>query len=202
MLSRLCKQNYSKNVALFTGGLASGFLGNYAVKWYRERNHFPTEEISILTITNGEHVVKKIPSSALRTYLSYEELNVLRTSVGWKERTEKIWKGVTEKSAHLVFVKEGDALVGSACVIGNGRMGMICDVLVHPNYQHKGIGTLMMNHLVEELKKEDYAHIGLFGWEENQGVLKFYGKFGLIRNYFAMEGSSEKLKIYMPKPPQ
>ncbi len=48
--------------------------------------------------------------------------------------------------------------------------------MVHPDYQKKGIGKVIMNTLVEYLNTNapDKAFVGLFA---SQGIEKFYEKF-------------------------
>jgi ribosomal protein S18 acetylase RimI-like enzyme len=49
---------------------------------------------------------------------------------------------------------------------------------VHPDYQRKKLGTLLMNHLLDKVKNNQYVSIGLFTWEGNKTAPEFYSKFG------------------------
>lgn len=181
-------------------GAALGYLGRYVVSWLGGENSpfsIP-KNIEIIQITGSDATnINAVSLSEFKKVFTVGDLNQLRKSVGWQERTEKIWKEVFEKSTSIVCVKKENQLVGFGCFVGNGRMGTIFDIHIHPDYQKQKIGTLLMNHLVKQIKTGDYTFIGLFAWEENQSVLEFYKKFGFTCNPHAMQSSSKDLSAYI-----
>ena len=57
-------------------------------------------------------------------------------------------------------------------------MCMVYDIGVHPRVQGQGIGTKVMETLLDRIKDRDFASIGLFAWEHNPNNVPFYRKFG------------------------
>ncbi|HEX2549469.1 MAG TPA: GNAT family N-acetyltransferase, partial [Gammaproteobacteria bacterium] len=45
---------------------------------------------------------------------------------------------------------------------------MFYDMCIHPDYQKKNIGTLLMDHLINKIKDKEYISIGLFTSEGNK----------------------------------
>ena len=54
-------------------------------------------------------------------------------------------------------------------------MCMFYDICVHSDYQRQGIGSIVMNHLIDKIKDKEYISIGLFVWEGNESAVNFYG---------------------------
>lgn len=190
-----------KNAVPFVLGAAFGFLGHYAVKWLKEYRTSSTlpEAIHIINLTNEDPEVKAVTLAEFKTHVSIADLNNLRKSVSWRERTEQMWQKILDKTTYIVCVKKEQRLIGFGCFVGNGRMGTIFDIHVHPDHQRQKIGTLVMNSLINQIKAQEYTFVGLFGWEENKSVLDFYEKFGFQRNTYGMESSSQELINYVKK---
>jgi len=56
-------------------------------------------------------------------------------------------------------------------------------IVVSKNYQRKGIGTKLYEHLYNELKNKDIDSIELCVWEFNKEAVKFYESLGMnIKN--------------------
>lgn len=121
--------------------------------------------------------------------VSFEEISQLTESVGWGKRfhqTKEKWQHVLAISAHIAYIKENGKLIAFGRVLGDGIMCMFYDICVHPTYQGNGLGTLLMNHLIDKIKDQEYVSIGLFTWEGNKTVSKFYSKLG-FEHVSAME---------------
>jgi len=122
--------------------------------------------------------------------ISVEKLHALFQAIGWK-RDDSKWPKVLEKSTHIVCAYDDDALVGFGRILEDGVMCMFYDMGVHPDYRGKGIGTRIMEMLIDKVKDKGYASIGIFAWEKNPNNISFYRKFGF-------EGSEGmELKRYM-----
>jgi GNAT superfamily N-acetyltransferase len=204
MFSSSSVTGFTKHNAMpFVIGIAVGMLYPYVVKWFKGCTVESSKENLQKPVSTTFHIIQlekgknpKVVALTLEQFSSVatvERLNALRKSVHWGERSAKIWQGIFESSAHLVCALENKEVVAYGCLIGNGRMGMVTDVHVHPDRQRQGIGTLVMNDLVECLKPKEYAFVGLFGWEENKTVLQFYKRFGFKPNPHGMESSSSDL---------
>lgn len=120
-----------------------------------------------------------------------EKLHALFQIIGWKRDISK-WQKVLEKSTYIVCTYDGDILVGFGRILEDGIMCMFYDIGVHPDYRGKGIGTRIMEMLIDNVRDKGYASIGLFAWKENPDNISFYEKFGFEKASEGME-----LKKYM-----
>lgn len=116
-----------------------------------------------------------------------QQLNNLFTSIGWKGRSPKIWKSVLDKSSFVVSAWKENELIGFGRILEDGVMCMFYDIGVLPGHHGEGIGTKIMEMLIEQVKDKNYASIGLFMWDKNMGIKKFYEKFGFEEVATGME---------------
>jgi GNAT superfamily N-acetyltransferase len=71
---------------------------------------------------------------------------------------------------------DGDRLVGSARIVSDGILhAMIYDMIIDPDYQRKGIGTKILNLIIEKCIENNIGDIQLFC---AQGKKEFYLKNG------------------------
>ena len=76
--------------------------------------------------------------------LSDRELNELFSSA-WENYSERKFQSVLEKSLTYVSAFDGSCLVGFVNVAWDGGIhGFILDTTVHPEFQHRGIGSELM----------------------------------------------------------
>ena len=104
----------------------------------------------------------------------------LRDEVGWDTLPEEQAEAGLNNSAYVIACKDEEYVVASARVIWDGGyVAYICDVMVSPEYQGKGIGSEMikkiMNYLENQLKSGWKIMIVLGAAE---GKELFYEKFG------------------------
>ena len=130
-----------------------------------------------------------IPNVTLseRKDLPIEQLDGLFQAIGWDIRGEEKWKEVLDKSSHVLSVWAGERIVGLGRILEDGVMCMFYDIGVHPDYQRSGVGTKIMENLIDKVKDKRYASIGLFAWEVNPANIPFYEKFGFERQSSGME---------------
>lgn len=110
----------------------------------------------------------------IENQLDYNSYVSLRESVGWinfsKEQTEK----ALSNSFYSVIVQDDGQNIGMGRVIGDGMYFTIVDIVVKPEFQGRGIGTLIIQnilkfiddgmcsgsrvsiHLIAEVGKEDF----------------------------------------------
>ncbi len=128
--------------------------------------------------------------------ITFDGINQLTESVGWGKcfhQTEEKWRHILAVSTHIAYIKKNDKLIAFGRILEDGIMCMFYDVCVHPNYQGQGIGSRLMNHLIDKIKNKEYISIGLFAWEGNETASEFYSKLG-FEHVSAME-----LKKHMKK---
>ena len=111
-----------------------------------------------------------------------EEFNKLYDSVGWGAYNKEISTKALNNTLYSVSVYDDDKIIGYGRLIGDTICFIyIHDIMVVPDYQAKGIGTLIMNKLlekIEEIKKENPSLRVYLGASKNKE--DFYKKFGFI----------------------
>ena len=112
--------------------------------------------------------------------IDHAQLDALMESVGWTPgRGEKKWEEILSKSSFVYSVYDGDTLVGFGRAVDDGAMCVFYDILVHANYQGKGIGKMVTQHLLDYTKDKNFIAVSLFAWPKNKDFLiPFYRKFG------------------------
>ena len=116
--------------------------------------------------------------------VSAKALADLRESVGWS-RMEKEYGSPSISSYYHIAVYEDDELIGYIDSISNGVTdAYIQDLMVRPDHQGKGIGTELMNKMIEYLKE----HICMISVIYEEGLAPFYERFGF---YHMMCGQME-----------
>ena len=89
-------------------------------------------------------------SFVYKTDIPIMEIILLRKSVGWTADTPERWVDVLKWSLFAVGVFDANKkLVGFACLAGNVRHAVMCDLCVSPVDQHKGIGQAIMSQLYD-----------------------------------------------------
>jgi ribosomal protein S18 acetylase RimI-like enzyme len=134
-------------------------------------------------------------NSALLIYAEQDwllQLNNLWRRIGWKERTEAQWNSCLAKSECVLTIWLGDRIIGLGRMVTDGIFVTFYDIAIDPRHQRRGLGTRLMEMLIDRVKDEKYAGIYLFRWEENQHNKAFYEKLGFVETPVGME-----LKQYM-----
>ena len=106
------------------------------------------------------------------------EYQYLRNTTDWGELNDNAVRIALENDLFSVCVLAQDKIVGMGRVIGDGAIYFyIQDLIVHPDYQGKGIGKLIMEKIDDFLANNafDDSFIGLMA---AVGVEEFYHKFG------------------------
>lgn len=86
--------------------------------------------------------------------LTAEQIAALRLTVGWDGRVEKYRKKIGN-SHFCVACFEGNTLIAYADVVSDAiDDAYIRDVIVHPDYQRRGIGTKLLSMITTRIKQE------------------------------------------------
>lgn len=105
------------------------------------------------------------------------DLEKLYSSVGWAAYTKNldVLKKAISHSLHVISAWDEDELVGLIRVIGDGfTIIYIQDILVHPDYQDKKIGTELMTKILDNYPE---VRQKVLLTEEAPDVRRFYEKF-------------------------
>lgn len=112
-----------------------------------------------------------------------DEYKYLCSSVGWKDFMNfDAAETSIRNSVFSVIVKKNQNIIGMGRIVGDGAIYFyIQDIVVHPEYQGKGIGKEIMKALVKHLGENapDKAFVGLFA---SDGKEEFYEKYD-FKNY-------------------
>lgn len=100
-------------------------------------------------------------SFADSTALSADEVIGLRDACGWgTERSEKLWKSVIDQSIATVGVRdENDSLIGIGFLAGNPRHAILCDFIVHPEHQGRGVGKAILSKRINIAEQLDIPYL-------------------------------------------
>lgn len=97
-----------------------------------------------------------------------------------------------KRSYYSVFAYDNNRLVGSGRIMSDGILhAMIYEMIVHSDYQGKGIGREILQILVEKCLENNIRDIQLFC---AQGKEKFYKKYGFEARPDDAPGMQYKLK--------
>ncbi|WP_435155203.1 GNAT family N-acetyltransferase [Haladaptatus sp. DFWS20] len=106
-----------------------------------------------------------------------EEFIALREAANMSSRSvDAVEQGLPNTVFGVVVVDESEEVVGMARIIGDGgSVYHLCDMAVHPNHQLQGLGSRMMERLMEYLEENapEGAYVNLMADVEG-----FYEQFG------------------------
>ena len=109
--------------------------------------------------------------------VSVKELADLRESIGWN-RMENEYKNPLLTSYYHIAVYEKEVLIGYIDCVSNGVTdAYIQDLMVHPDYQGRGVGTDLMKKMIDYLKEK---HIYMISVVFEEKLKPFYEKFGFF----------------------
>lgn len=118
---------------------------------------------------------------AIKEYTHYTEQEILPLyqSVGWTNYTNhpEMLKNAFEHSLKTYAAYNNDTLIGLIRVVGDGySVVFIQDLLIYPEYQHKGIGTALLNLILETYKDVYQKHLLT---DNTPKTIRFYKSIGL-----------------------
>ncbi len=109
--------------------------------------------------------------------INAKQIADLREAVGWN-RMESSYENDQMTSYFHISVYDENKLVGIIDTVSNGITdAYIQDLMVHPDYQGKGIGTELMNRTIAYLKVRKIYMISVIF---DESLLPFYKRFGFF----------------------
>ena len=115
-------------------------------------------------------IIEKIPTP--------QEYNHIRKLVGWGEIPMPYVETGLKNSTFGVCVYMDEQIIGFARVVSDGAIYFfIKDMIIHPDHQRKGIGTKIMNTIIQ-IFNERYEGKGMVFLFAAKGKAPFYKKFG------------------------
>jgi GNAT superfamily N-acetyltransferase len=136
------------------------------------------------------HLIKYIQKEP-----TYDEYNELKTELGFKIiDKENTIRGLSN-SILCICAYDEEVFVGMGRIVGDGGMVyVISNVMIKPDYHHKGIGTNIMNLLMNYLE-EVCTENTLVMLMSRKGTEEFYEKLGFISRP-SVEGGAGMCKYY------
>ena len=116
----------------------------------------------------------------IRDYTAYDEQEILPlyASVGWTAYTDRpdvLQKGF-ENSLLCLAAYEGDRMIGFVRAVGDGQtVVLIQDILVHPAYQRRGVGTKLADALLKRFPNVRQIHLLT---DDTPKTVSFYESLG------------------------
>ena len=117
--------------------------------------------------------------------LNLDELNNLCSLVGWDKRPIGKLKKIIAESFQVFFIISTSGsvkkIIGFARVTSDSAFfAVIWDFVVHPKFQKRGLGTILILEIIKELKKKEIFHIFLFA---DIKAINFYKKVGFVSQW-------------------
>lgn len=109
-----------------------------------------------------------------------DEFNQLTEAVGWGRRENAVVEEALKHTLYSVCAYDEDKLIGYGRIIGDKTIFLhIHDVMVRPEYQGMGIGTGIMNNILDEVNVYRGVNPGIRVYlGASKGKEGFYEKFG------------------------
>ena len=133
--------------------------------------------------------------------LTPTEYKTIKESANWGSVPHnEIIAMALARSLHIVVARDGNRAVGMARLIGDGIFYWhIQDLIILPEYQERGIGKMLMEHLITHIKKHmpgEYTNIGLMSAIGKEG---FYEKCGFKKRSDNNRGEGMEKTIQKPE---
>jgi len=124
-------------------------------------------------------LIRKLKKSEYKEYISLiEEFRSIGLCIN-KEKFEEVYDNIFKNSIIYVMIVS-DKIIGSATLIIEqkfihklAKYGHIEDVIIADEYRRKGYGTIIINHIVNICKSEEFYKITLTCKKE---LIPFYEK--------------------------
>ena len=120
----------------------------------------------------------------IKEYAVYKEAEILGlyTSLGWTNYTDnpEMLRYAYLNSLKIYGAYVDDKLIGIIRVVGDGySVIFIQDLLVHPEFQRKGVGTLLLKKVLCEYDSVYQKHLMT---EDTEKTILFYKSLGFVDN--------------------
>jgi GNAT superfamily N-acetyltransferase len=118
----------------------------------------------------------RVPKLRLTTgvALSVDQVNAAYAWAGWPRREDWRIEEASRRSTWLTAATADGTLVGVARLLDDGGLyASVWDLIVHPDWRGKGIGTSLVEHALEECR--DRRLVALVATPSARGLLERVG---------------------------
>lgn len=124
--------------------------------------------------------MNKFEYTLMENRLTAEDFIRLKVATGFRDRPLELVKKALSNDLLDVVAVVDDEVIGMGRLVGDGAMyWYLQEIIVLPEFQGKGIGTGIVNYLLDYIKKntgkDSFTSVGLTAAE---GKASFYEKFG------------------------
>lgn len=136
-------------------------------------------------------MVQKMSTITFTHTISIEDYNDLRASVDFITIREKRARIALENSLYTLIALDDGKPVGMARVVGDGGyVYFICDVIVRPAYQSRGLGRRIIEQVLQWLEYQvDEGETIMVNLMSAMNKEPFYEKLGFHKRPFGNHGS-------------
>ena len=99
---------------------------------------------------------------------------ICRLTRPWNNPEKDIERKLNVQSEMFLVLEIQGSIIGSVMAAYDGHRGVINYLAVHPGYQKKGYGKILMTHVEEELLNKGCPKINLLVRSDNLNVKRFY----------------------------
>lgn len=135
--------------------------------------------------------------SIIKNDLSINEFMELRESVGLSKLKEEQVRKMLRNSLYTILVKDGENTAGMGRLVGDGAyVYYLQNINVKPEYQKSGIGTLIINELLDFIRNDKIEGTDVMVLLMSSKIAEgFYKKFGFRSRPNEREGSGMILNL-------
>ncbi|SFU44531.1 Acetyltransferase (GNAT) domain-containing protein [Clostridium sp. DSM 8431] len=133
----------------------------------------------------------------IKNDISIKEFIELRESVGLNKLKEEQVRKMIKNSIFTILIKDGETLAGMGRLVGDGAyVYYLQNINVKPEYQNSGIGTIIINELLDFIKKDKIEDTEVMVLLMSSKIAEgFYKKFGFRSRPNDKEGSGMILNL-------
>jgi ribosomal protein S18 acetylase RimI-like enzyme len=109
--------------------------------------------------------------------------------------TESLQKRLGSKQSIVLVAESNSSIVGFVdCVVFPSfwecqKQGLIIDLFVHPAYQSEGVGSKILETLIERANAENILELHVSTGRKNAKARRLYGKLGFTEEHLLLERS-------------
>ena len=94
---------------------------------------------------------------------------------------EDIFREINDnKLSIMTVITINDVVVGFCDYWNTFDSGTICQIAIHPDYQHQSLGSRLFEEVLKDAKAKKIKTLTLEVRESNHNAIRFYQKFGFI----------------------
>ncbi|WP_051296264.1 GNAT family N-acetyltransferase [Eisenibacter elegans] len=113
---------------------------------------------------------------------SIAEFQELRQLVGWETLPDLLVEKALAGTIFGICIRHQDQAVACGRIVGDGSLYYyLQDVIVHPDFQHKGLAKMVMAYLLSYLEKNAHPQ-AIIAWVKQPSIMaNFFEQYGFTQ---------------------